>query len=847
MICILNQLSVFGEWTLRWDRLNSFWGTLAIVVLFILLVWGIGLLYAAVKREVSKRQWRFLFVCRLLAVLTFFLYCMQPAIVQWRDQSRVIVLCDTSRSMGIAENDSPADDARPKTRLERIGEFIRRNTHSVESLHPIVHELQCDSIGETHTTGCSIRPGKDWAASLIAWLDRLQATGKESRLAEQLLEVLQREKTRSLAGIILMSDGCNNIGMGRDTLLERLKTSPCPVHVVAVGEQVPQFEHGVIDVRAPLRNRLHSEIPVSLELVSRGTRTGKGQGGVCHLDLFMIGREAFDRDFDTGSPTVELKTNPVCSLQFFMTDSGELVAMDSARQTASAVNTPDKKQTITPGQSSLEIQTRVKATACGRFVLVAKLRDPQERVIRDGKPYAAIEVFDKKDKILLVAGGPLRDFQFFESRLKRSDDISTDVYLPFAKRYYRLGDSSGQDGQGQKFDSERFTSRFLGDYDVIFAFDPDWKGSFASSELDALEEWVAYHGGGLIVSAGPVFAGEHIDGWIQSERTKVVRSLYPVRFFGDGARIASDFSTALPRRIRFRAKDGQETGPFANIGHDGLFDWSAFPGFYGALPVESVKPAAMLWASLEETSQDGDSGNRLAVLFASQRYGAGRVFYIGNSELWRLRMLDESAPDRLLSNLIQYVSEGRREKMSPYGRLSVDREICSPGTTVGIQAVLYDVNAQPVVLENAAVETISPQGKKTELQLPPQKDMPGVFEGHMVATACGRWKLECPVPGTNEILRTSFLVKEDDLESPPSYRDEELLRGIAMATGGRYMSAESNAVSDDLASLLASIPAFERVAFEDRTVQYILRAVLLSILCSFFLIEWLSRRMMGLV
>ncbi|MDO5566599.1 MAG: hypothetical protein Q4G59_08075, partial [Planctomycetia bacterium] len=765
--------------------------------------------------------------------------------------------------MGITDNESLDDKtkAASKTRLQRVRDFIGATAlgNESESRPTIVHELQCNRVGESLVRDCSIEPGEDWLKRLTNWLDTLRPEGKESRLAEQLIDVIEREKNHSLVAIVLMTDGCNNIGVGNESLLERLKTSPCPVHVVAVGERTPAFELGVATLRAPSRSRLQSEIPVSIELVSRGVLNEKETGTECTVDLFMIAQDTSGSSSDNDVPVIEPKTKPVASLPFYMSSRGELYASESDAVSATAAKTRTVSDKSSAEKSSLKLQCRVKATSCGQFVLVAQLRNSKVPVMRQSKAFTPIEVFDKKDKILLVAGGPLRDFQFFESRLKRSADVSTDVYLAFAKRFYHLEPLSKQGNNDSQtthhspnagennFTQERFTARFLSDYDAIVAFDPDWNEAFTPSELDAIEEWVARHGGGLIVSAGPVFAGQQIDGWTQSAKGKIVRSLYPVRFFAEGSRVESSFSTALPRRVRLRVKEAMESGPFANIGQDTSFDWSAFPGFYGALPVEAVKPAATLWATLDDPSQQTQGNNRLAVVFASQRYGAGRVFYIGTTELWRLRMVDESLPDRLLSNLIQYVTEGRREKMSPFGRLSVDQEVCQPGTTVAVQAVLNDVNGRPLVLENAFVEAISPQGNKTEIKLVPRKGMPGVYDGSVIAMESGRWKMSCPVPGTNESLHATFLVKQNDLESPPSYRDESFLREIVAVTGGQYMNADSAKSSDDLTSLLESLPAFQRVAVEDRIDQQIVRTILLAILCLLFLTEWLSRRIMGLV
>ncbi|MDD3587862.1 MAG: hypothetical protein PHQ75_11840, partial [Thermoguttaceae bacterium] len=430
MTDMLNRLSVFSEWTLRLDRLDSFGETSIVMAMFVFLAIAVVYFYAAVKREIPKRHRVFLLVCRLLTVLTLFVICMQPKIIQWHDQSRVVMLCDTSKSMSITGNESQGDEtAVSKTRLQRIRDFSGVATGDHESVpnSAIVHELICNTIGESLGNAIAIAPGEDWQSRLRDWLSELRAEGKESRLSEQLCDVIAREKNHSLAGVVLMTDGCNNIGMGNETLLKRLKTCPCPVHVVAVGKQAPAFEFGIKILRAPSRNRLQSEIPVSLELGSLGELDEKGHGTECAVDLYMIAQDTSSQDVGSEVPVIEPGTKPVATLSFHMSNTGRLFASPSEALSASTGNRQSE-----PRESLLKIQTHVKATSCGRFVLVAQLRHPRQAVTHEGKSFMPIEVFEKKDKILLIAGGPLRDFPFFESRLKRSSDVSTEVYLSFA-------------------------------------------------------------------------------------------------------------------------------------------------------------------------------------------------------------------------------------------------------------------------------------------------------------------------------------------------------------------------------------------------------------------------------
>ena len=87
---------------------------------------------------------------------------------------------------------------------------------------------------------------------------------------------------------------------------------------------------------------------------------------------------------------------------------------------------------------------------------------------RDNEKTAKVEVIDRKTKILLVAGGPLRDFLFLRNQLFRDKEVISDVWL-----------QSGKPGISQEANELLFkfpeTADELFEYDAIVAFDADWE------------------------------------------------------------------------------------------------------------------------------------------------------------------------------------------------------------------------------------------------------------------------------------------------------------------------------------------------------------------------------------
>ena len=80
---------------------------------------------------------------------------------------------------------------------------------------------------------------------------------------------------------------------------------------------------------------------------------------------------------------------------------------------------------------------------------------------------ADVEIVDRKNRVLLLAGGPTREYQFLRNQLRRDHDTVVDVMLQTA---------SGAVSQDANSILDHFpaTMQELSEYDAIVAFDPDW-------------------------------------------------------------------------------------------------------------------------------------------------------------------------------------------------------------------------------------------------------------------------------------------------------------------------------------------------------------------------------------
>ena len=126
---------------------------------------------------------------------------------------------------------------------------------------------------------------------------------------------------------------------------------------------------------------------------------------------------------------------------------------------------------------------------------------------------------EERSKVLLIAGGPTREYRFLRNMLYRDKDIEVHVHL-----------QTGDVGISQESDDILLDLPAIADelfvYDCIVAFDPDWL-QLDEIQIELVERWVSEKAGGLIVVAGPVFTPE----WSRfrrgrDNRVDTLKSLY---------------------------------------------------------------------------------------------------------------------------------------------------------------------------------------------------------------------------------------------------------------------------------------------------------------------------------
>ncbi len=652
---------------------------------------------------------------------------------------------------------------------------------------PSVETTEGDGSGETP-------PDK------VDWKSLLAARGTETRLGDALQWVIDRERGGPIAGIAVVTDGNSNRGIDYTVAMDAAKASGIPVFSVGIGSDRRPVNVRVVDLEAPPRVYPGDQFSLTGFLQSYGLKGRRVQ-----VQLFSQPEEGADEQFLEEELTVPLAAD------------GEVLPV---------------QMQVTPEQTGRRVYT---------LRVVANVPDQDDR---DNESTAKVQIVDRKNRVLLVAGGPTREYRFVRNMLYRDKDSTVDVLL-------QTGETGiSQEADDILFDFPREANEMF-DYDCLIAFDPDWN-QLDRQQVDLLERWVAEKAGGLICIAGPVYTAEWAENRRAGPQAEVLKQLYPVTFYSlSAARVQLGrfgSATAWPLEL---TEDGRQA-PFLSLRDEGdeLGDvWSQFEGVYSYYAVKDPKPGATVYARFSDPQTAID--DQLPIYIAGQFYGAGRVLFMGSGEMWRLRGVDNVYFERFYTKLVRFASQGRLLRDSNRGMLLVDKERGLLGDSIAVRASLFDEQYRPMTAPEVTATLVSPDQGRRDMKLMRSKgEREGMYAGQFMATQEGDYHIELTLPASGEevVLRRDVRVRIPNLEIERPQRNEPLLSDLATSTrGSYYVGMAAAAGRERIPSLASRLSNMDRETFlpgtPDRPFERQLMSWLLALICGALCLEWLVRRL----
>lgn len=624
--------------------------------------------------------------------------------------------------------------------------------------------------------------------ALVDSFERTTAERKalQNRLAERtnigtaLRELLQKEKGQ-LQGVILFSDGKSTAGSSQDLkdAISLARKDNVPVFTVGLGsaQSIPNLR--LVDVLAPARVQPEDDFPVRVAVEGENLTAGQGASVILQVEK-------------PGEAPTDLPAQQVNLLQ---------AAGQQTRGTAEFRITNPKKI-----KGDWKFKARVVALAGERT-----------RADNSSADAAVVKVEDRKLSVLLFASAATREYQFVRSLLVREAE----------KFEFSIVLQSAQNGTVQDIDPKRLLDRFptvlrardadpnnLGNYDVVVAFDPDWRYLLAKEEnlgressQELLRRWVQEQGGGLVTIAGPV----NTFNLVRDPELSIIQNLYPVIFDDspDALHIldrsnrepwALNWDPSASSQPYLDLNDSSSPGNFfegwnaffdlQKLGDVPQVDMPSTRGFFSYFPIKQVRPGAQVLARYGDPNRKAQTpqGERQP-FFVLSKSVKGNVFFIGSGETYRLRSFSEKYHERFWTKLLRAM--GKRE--SSRGLLMVSGKH-HEGDTVLVEAELLDNDLKPlaadpqtpVVLQVKAPPSARDIPKEWMDGMPMQQDAgkPGAYSNRFLVKTAGKYSLELRVPGTGEKLTASFIVETSDPERDQTRPDHAALHRLASTIQG---------------------------------------------------------------
>ncbi|MHC4176490.1 MAG: VWA domain-containing protein [Planctomycetota bacterium] len=769
----LTSLPLFAQGvtrtTFEWGRIQDPVDWILPIVVFLVIGVFVWAMYRRDAVELHPLLAWLLVALRTAAFLGLLIYYLQP---QWRTEhevvhnSRALLLVDTSLSMGLTDAEPPAaEDA--KSRAGQVASALTetdlldqlRKTHDVlvfrfnETLDrdrvvfdKLLPRSSTDKSGQLPGDAPDVEDPtatddpETTADGPVDWSKFLAPGGAETQLGTALSQLINDQSGAPLSGIVVFTDGGQNAGIAPEAAIELARKAKIPILTVGVGSDRKQTNVRVSDLVAPARAYRDDDYLVTSYIQAQGMA-----GQVVEVQL--LSRESGDgSEPGPGSGQIESRH------QVTLGGDGEMVPV---------------KFELTPEETG-------RRTLCFRIQAASLKELPRDRNPADNQREAEIEIVDHKNRVLIIAGGPTREYRFLRTLLYRDRSTVLDVLLQTAQP----GISQEADNV---LDDFPITRKEMFEYDCVVAFDPDWQ-ALSVEQIELLESWVAEKGGGLIAVAGPVFTGTTIGGWVEDKNMASIRALYPVEFhrvsmLHDGMETADE-----PWPLEF-TREGLEAEFLwlEDTAGAGREVWAGFSGVFSHCPVKGPKPGATVLARFSDP-RTGSSG-QLPVFFAGQFYGSGRVFYVGSGEMWRLRRLDPVYFERFYTKLIRHVSQGRLLRQSSRGVLLAGRERYLVGNTVEVRAQLTNARLEPLEAPNVPLQVIHPDKSVQTVMLDPDPNRLGTYAGRFPVLEEGPYQLDLAIPESeDEHLTRRIHVDVPDLERENPQRNNRLLSWIAERT-----------------------------------------------------------------
>ncbi len=626
-------------------------------------------------------------------------------------------------------------------------------------------------------------------------LPLLVPTGRGTDIWQTLRESLGDSGRPS--AIILASDGQHNGSEDPLEMARKANDLGIPIFTIGVGNPARPKNLSVTDLY--VRDKAPVEEPFEIEAL------------------------IYAEDVDAGQVTVELLEHTVNRDTGELSEGLPIDAIDVQLPPDGGRIRADFQHTVAvPGSYAWSI----------RVPAVDGESDPADNLRTSGP----VEIVDQQVKVLLIAGAPTWEYRMLQRLLQRDQNIILSCWLQ------TMDQDRPQEGNAP-ISQLPANIEELGQYNVVMMIDPDPR-EFDEAWMEMLKQFCKRKAGGVFYMAGPKFTTT----FVTLNRLSAIREIMPVRFgdpeFIDTSQTLAATSNSRPGEMLVVNHNlGHPVMSFANDLEENRRLWDLMPSIYWSFPTLSAKPTALVL--MERGDQINAEGNQ--PLLVAGRYGAGNVLYMGFNGTWRWRRVGLRAQyfDRFWIQVINFLVETRSLQGKRRGLIDTDRRDYELGDNVMLTARVLDERFEEMTLPEIPAVVRDEDGRAQNISLKLLPGQSGEYEARVVAYKTGVFQVVVNLPGADSdsgIEPETWRVKPPGAESRAGWLNEKLLREIADASGGRYLSLDQ---LDQLAELVPRVETTSEYSSPPRPIWDMNdRIRFLTFLLPFVLltVEWAVRK-----
>jgi hypothetical protein len=705
------------------------------------------------------------------------------------DLPDVLVVIDDSGSMQVADQ---YDDRRLTDRLQRQ---LRRVALDEASRINLVKALLLDSDEgwlkslqdrynvKLYLLSASARIQSGQAAELGNVVRAVEANGEASRLGIGLQDILESQRGRPTAAVVLLTDGITTEGRPISNVAHHARRKGIPLHILGVGDERPPRDVRLSDL-----------------LVDDAVFLGD----VVNFDFKLSGS-----GFGSEQVTVWLKRQ----------GSEEVLSQQTL--------------TIVGDATSHTVRLSYRPLQEGEYDFVAGVEPLQsESNTENNRLQQRVQVRDETIRVLYVQEYPSPEFRYLKTLLERGlrragggKAIQLATVLQEADLEYVDLDESAQ----RVFPVNR---------DELFAYDVvifgDVNPSYLSRPvLENLAAFVKERGGGMVVIAGP----RHTP---VAYRGSPLEDLLPI----DLSTVSLPTEeTLLDRSWRVQPTLLGAASPqlqLSDTAAGNLELWRNLPPLRWYLQTRDTRLGAR---ALVETVGNAAAGESPSPLIFLQFVGAGRVVFhaFDESYLWSRFRGSDVYYERYWMQTIRYLSRSKLLGTSRGVELTSDRAQYYRGESVPLHVRFLDDRMAPVADDGVIVVVEQEQGRRQRVKLTRDLARRGIFEGSVSNLAEGSYRTWIAAPTVeNQPPSDEFVIVPPPGERARLAMDAADLRQAAKTSQGKFYDLKS------AARLLDDLPAGRQVRVESLPSTPVWNSAVLAGLFVFLLtVEWLLRRRLG--